>query len=127
MRLLLDTQLVLWWEADSPRLPDGLKELVDEADAVFFSRASLWEIAIKASMGKLRLDIEKFAANIEASGFLWLDIRNAHLLTVARMPMFDDHRDPFDRLLVAQSRTEPLLFITADQRLARYGDMVKVI
>jgi PIN domain nuclease of toxin-antitoxin system len=124
---LLDTQLVLWWEAGSPRLPASLRGLVDEADSVYFSRASLWEIAIKQSMGKLRLDIERFAANVEAGGFLWLDIQNAHLLNVAGMPMFDDHKDPFDRLLVAQSRTEPLLFITADQRLARYGETVKVI
>ena len=127
MRLLLDTQLVLWWEAGSPKVLGGLKELVDEADAVFFSRASLWEIALKASMGKLRLNVEKFAANIEAGGFLWLDIRNTHLFTVATMPILDDHKDPFDRLLVAQSRTEPLLLITADKGLARYGDIVKVI
>ncbi len=127
MRLLLDTHLVLWWEAGSTRLPVPLRSMVDQADAVFVSRASLWEIAVKVSIGKLRLDIEKFAANIEKHGFEWLDIRNAHLIAVAALPLLDDHKDPFDRLLIAQSRTEPLQFLTSDRRLARYGQMVTVL
>lgn len=127
MRLLLDTQLVLWWEAGSSKLPAGLLDLVDAADSVYFSRASLWEIAIKASLGKLRLDIERFVENIEKSGFQWMDIRNIHLLATTRLPLFDDHRDPFDRLLVAQCKSEPLILITVDKRLARYGELVRVI
>jgi PIN domain nuclease of toxin-antitoxin system len=118
---------VLWWEAGSPKLPLEAKSQVDQADAVFVSRASLWEIAIKVSIGKLKLDIEKFAHNVEKTGFEWLDIRNAHLITVAALPLLDDHKDPFDRLLVAQSQSEPLLLLTADQRLAPYGDMVRVL
>ncbi len=127
MRLLLDTHLVLWWEADNPRLPTALPALVDEADTVYVSRASLWEVVIKHSLGRLELDLEKFTANIEAHGFRWLDITNVHLLTVAALPLFDDHKDPFDRLLVAQSRSEPLVFLTADRKLGRYGDTVKVL
>jgi PIN domain nuclease of toxin-antitoxin system len=127
MRLLLDTHLVLWWEAGSPNLPAGLVKLIEEADAVYISRASLWEIVIKVSIGKLRLDVEQFAKNIEKHGFQWLDIRNAHLLAVTTLPLFDDHKDPFDRLLIAQSSSEPLLFLTVDKRLARYGEMVKVL
>lgn len=127
MRLLLDTHLVLWWEAGSPRLPHEAKSLVDQADVVFVSRASLWEVAIKVSIGKLRLDIEKFGASIGTTGFEWLDIRHAHLITVAALPLFDDHKDPFDRLLVAQGQSEPLIFLTADQKLARYGEMVRVL
>jgi PIN domain nuclease of toxin-antitoxin system len=127
VRLLLDTHLVLWWEAGSPKLPLEATSLVEQADAVFVSRASLWEVAIKASIGKLRLDIEKFANNIDKTGFEWLDIKNAHILAVATLPLFDDHKDPFDRLLVAQSQSEPLLLLTADQRLARYGKMVRVL
>jgi PIN domain nuclease of toxin-antitoxin system len=113
LRLLLDTHLVLWWEAGSAKLPVPLKSLVDQADAVFISRASLWEIAVKVSIGKLRLDIEKFAGNIEKHGFEWLDIRNTHLIAVAALPLLDDHKDPFDRLLVAQSRSGPLLLLTS--------------
>ena len=127
MRLLLDTHLVLWWQAGSPRLPRKVISLVDQADVVFFSRASLWEIAIKVSIGKLRLDIDEFAASVEKTGFEWLDIRHAHLISVANLPLFDDHKDPFDHLLVAQSQCEPLLFLTADQKLARYGETVQVV
>ena len=127
MRLLLDTHLVLWWQANSPKLPIDLGSLVDQADVVFVSRASLWEIAIKVSIGKLRLNVEKFAGNIENHGFEWLDIRNLHLITVTNLPLFDDHNDPFDRLLVAQRHCEPLLLLTADKRLARYGEMVRVL
>lgn len=127
MRLLLDTHLVLWWEMGNPRLPVELRTLVDDADIVFVSRASLWESAIKVSIGKLRLNIEKFAENIKKHGFEWLDIKNAHLLAVAKLPLLEDHRDPFDRLLVAQSYAEPLLFVTVDKRLARYGEIVKIL
>jgi PIN domain nuclease of toxin-antitoxin system len=127
VRLLLDTQLVLWWEMGSSSLPAELTEFVDEAEAVFISRASLWEIAIKVSIGKLRLNVKKFAENIDKHGFDWLDITNAHLFTVAKLAVFEDHRDSFDRLLVAQSRSEPLLLLTADNRLARYGETVKVL
>ena len=128
MKLLLDTHMVLWWEANHPRLPKEVLLLVrNEADAVFVSRASLWEISIKLSMGRLELDLAQFARNIEKGGFEWLDIKNEHLLAVAALPAFDDHRDPFDRLLVAQSLTEPLLLLTADAALARYGSTIRVV
>lgn len=128
MKLLLDTHLVLWWEANHPRLPKEVLQLVrNEADAVFVSRASLWEISIKMSMGRLKLDLAQFTRNIEKGGFDWLDIKNEHLLAVATLPTFDDHRDPFDRLLVAQSQTEPLVLLTADTALARYGSTVRVV
>lgn len=128
MKLLLDTHLALWWEANHPRLPKEVVQLVrNEAEAVFVSRASLWEIAIKLSMGRLKLDLPLFTRNIEKGGFEWLDIKNEHLLAVAALPAFDDHRDPFDRLLVAQSQTEPLLLLTADAALARYGSTVRII
>lgn len=128
MKLLLDTHLVIWWEASHPRLPKNILKLVrSEAEAVFVSRASLWEIAIKMSMGRLQMDIAQFIRNIEKGGFEWLDIKNEHLLAVAALPTFDDHRDPFDRLLVAQSQTEPLVLLTADISLARYGATVRVV
>ena len=128
MKLLLDTHMVLWWEANHPRLPKEVLRLVrNEADAVFVSRASLWEISIKLSMGRLKLDLALFTRNIEKGGFEWLDIKNEHLLAVAALPALDDHRDLFDRLLVAQSLTEPLLLLTADAALARYGSTVRVV
>lgn len=128
MKVLLDTHLLIWWEAKHPRLPATLIKWVrNEAEAVFVSRASLWEIAIKVSTGRLKMDIAKFTDNIEKHGFVWLDIKNEHLLAVATLPVFDDHRDPFDRLLIAQSQTEPLVLLTADSKLARYGSTVRVV
>ncbi|MBE7422681.1 MAG: hypothetical protein EFKGCFLK_00892 [Rhodocyclaceae bacterium] len=128
MRLLLDTHLVLWWEANHPRLSADAKKLIRaEAESVFVSRASLWEIAIKIANGRLRLDVAKFVRSVEKHGFEWLDIRNEHILAVASLPTFEDHRDPFDRMLVAQSLTEPLLLLTADSALARYGAAVRVV
>jgi PIN domain nuclease of toxin-antitoxin system len=127
MRVLLDTHLLIWWEANHPRLPKAIMQLVrDEAEVVFISRASLWELAIKISIGRLKLDIAKFADNVEKHGFTWLDIKSEHLLAVSALPVFEDHRDPFDRLLVAQSQTEPLVLLTADSKLARYGATVRV-
>jgi PIN domain nuclease of toxin-antitoxin system len=128
MRLLLDTHLILWWEAGHPSLPRLARELIENnAQAVFVSRASFWEMVIKVSIGRLRMDLKKFANNIEAQGFQWLDITNTHLLAVAELPVFADHKDPFDRLLVAQSLTEPLMLLTADAKLARYAATVRVV
>ena len=127
MRLLLDTHLLIWWEANHPRLPATVTQMCNDAEAVYISRASLWEMAIKVSIGRLKMDIAKFANNVESHGFVWLDIKNEHLLAVAALPVIDDHRDPFDRLLVAQSQAEPLLLLTADAKLARYGSTVRVV
>ena len=127
MRVLLDTRLFIWWGANHPRLPKAVTQLVcDEAEVGFNSGASLWEIAIKISIGRLKLDIAKFSDNVEKHGFTWLDIKNEQLHAVSGLPVFDDHRDPFDRLLVAQSQTEPLVLLTADSKLARYGATVRV-
>ncbi len=128
MRLLLDTHLVLWWEANHPRLSADVKRLIrTEAESVFISRASLWEIAIKVATGRLKVDIAKLVRSVEKHGFEWLDIRNEHILAVSSLPNFEDHRDPFDRMLVAQSLTEPLQLLTADSFLARYGATVRVV
>jgi len=128
MRLLLDTHLAVWWLIRGQRVPPEARELVENAtDPVAISRASLWEMAIKISTGKLEINLPRFVKMAEISGFEWLDIKNEHLLSVAALPLFDDHRDPFDRLLVAQSRTEPLLLLTSDAKLARYGSTVRVV
>jgi PIN domain nuclease of toxin-antitoxin system len=114
-RLLLDTHLVLWWLSDDPRLPAPLVVQAQAPEAeVLVSQASLWAMAIKVSIGRLQ-------------GFRWLPIRNSHLLAVAELACDGDHRDPFDRLLVCQSRTEPMLLLTADRQLARYGTSVTVV
>lgn len=101
--------------------------MLEQAEAVFVSRASLWEMAIKISLKRLRVDLAQFIQSVEMQGFEWLDIRNEHLFAVSSLPVFDDHKDPFDRLLVAQSLTEPLILLSCDEKLARYGTTVRVI
>lgn len=128
MRLLLDTHLILWWQGMRDKVPVMAQELIqDTQDPVYVSRASLWEMAIKVGQGKLQLDLRRFCERIQADGFSWLPIENAHLLALATLPQFDDHKDPFDRLLVAQSLSEPLILLTADSKLARYGVTVKLV
>ena len=92
-----------------------------------FSRVSLWEMSIKQSLGRLTVDLPLFCAVVSEEGFVWLDIRQEHLLVVAVLPSFEDRRDLFDRLLIAQSLTEPLIFLTADNALLRYGSIVQVV
>ena len=127
-RLLLDTHLVLWWLNGDPRLPQPVVERVQAAEAeVFVSQASLWEMAIKVSIGRLRVDLPELERQVPLQGFRWLPIRTTHLLAVAELESDGDHRDPFDRLLVCQSRTEPMLLLTADRQLRRYGATVIVL
>ena len=126
-RLLLDTHLVLWWLDGDPRLPQGVLERVRARNAqVFVSQASLWEMAIKWSLGRLQVDLAELERQVPRQCFQWLPIRNSHLLAVADLERDGQHRDPFDRLLVCQSRVEPLLLLSCDDKLRRYGPTVVV-
>lgn len=127
MKLLLDTHFAFWWQTGSPRVTEEVRNVVETADEVFVSSVSLWELTIKAGLGKIRIELSDFAEQVESMGFAWLRIENVHILKLAVLPTFDDHRDPFDRLLVAQSMSEPLILLTADGKLARYGSTVRVI
>jgi PIN domain nuclease of toxin-antitoxin system len=124
-RLLLDTHLVLWWLNGDPRLPQPVMERVQAEQAeVFVSQASLWEMAIKASIGRLQVDLPELERQVPLQGFRWLPISNAHLLAVGDLETDGVHRDPFDRLLVCQSRVEPMLLLTVDTQLRSYGATV---
>jgi PIN domain nuclease of toxin-antitoxin system len=126
-RLLLDTHLVLWWLNGDPRLPQPVMERVQaEQVEVFVSQASLWEMAIKASIGRLQVDLPELERQVPLQGFRWLPISNAHLLAVGDLETDGVHRDPFDRLLVCQSRVEPMLLLTVDTQLRSYGATVIV-
>lgn len=127
MRVLLDTQLIVWWQIAPERITPAVAALVQGAEAVFVSRASLWELAIKSGMGRIQLDLEVFCRQLEQDGIQWLAIAQDHLLQVAKLPVFEDHKDPFDRLLVAQSLAEPLILLSADAKLARYGSTVRIV
>jgi PIN domain nuclease of toxin-antitoxin system len=127
VRLLLDTQIAIWWQISAKSISHEALTLVQEAEEVFISRASLWEMAIKCAMGKLHIDLPRFAQQSESAGFNWLDINNQHILHLAELPLHDDHKDPFDRLLISQSLSEPMIFVTTDKKLARYGQSVRLV
>jgi PIN domain nuclease of toxin-antitoxin system len=100
---------------------------MDGAATAFISEASLWALAIKLSLGRLHVDLAAFRDQCVVDGFQWLPVSAAHSLQVAALPYPSAHRDPFDRMLVAQSRTEPLLLVTPDPALAVYGETIRVV
>jgi PIN domain nuclease of toxin-antitoxin system len=125
MRLLLDTHVYLWYVADSPKLSRTARMTIATADEIFVSAASIWEVTIKAGLGKVKADLSMLVEGIEASGFSELPVTAAHAAAVAQLRPL--HRDPFDRLLVAQAIFEPLRLLTADPVLVEYSDLVELV
>ena len=118
-RLLLDTHVVLWALDDHPKLSlKARSAITDPANEVFVSAASIWEIAIKRSLGKLQAP-DSITSWVEASGFLELAVTSFHAEQAGGLPFH--HRDPFDRMLVAQAQAEGLIIVTADQHIRLYG------
>ncbi|MBD8525384.1 type II toxin-antitoxin system VapC family toxin [Pseudomarimonas arenosa] len=122
MRLLLDTHVALWAIADSKRLSKAARSMMTEADEVYVSAASVWEVAIKRTLGKIDLDAQTFASAVRDSGFMSLAISDKHAAGVQALPLH--HADPFDRLLAAQAIAEPLRLLTADPQLEPYSELV---
>jgi PIN domain nuclease of toxin-antitoxin system len=122
VRLLLDTHAFLWWIGDDPRLSRRAAALIaDGANEVHVSAASAWEIVVKKGLGRVDIPepIDRFlVAQLETNAFLPLPIHVRHALGLAALP--DVHRDPFDRILVAQAVAEDLCLVTGDRMLARY-------
>lgn len=119
MNLLLDTHVLLWWLAVDKRLRRQAEEAIrDPQNTVFLSMASVWEIAIKKGIGKLDApsDLEE---RLRINEFLPLQVTFQHADVVATLPLL--HRDPFDRMLVAQAMSESLTIVTRDSRFAQYG------
>ena len=128
MRLLLDTHLLLWAAAGSKRLPREARTLLEDGrNDVYYSAASIWEIAIKSSLGRrdFRLDLAALLEALPDIGLAELPVTAAHAAGVTRLPPI--HRDPFDRLLIAQSIAEPLTLLTNDAILERYRVGVRVV
>jgi PIN domain nuclease of toxin-antitoxin system len=124
LRLLLDTHVLLWCLAEPARLPADFRRSLDTAE-VFVSAASIWEIAIKRAIGKIDVSADMVLDAVEPSGFRHLAINGAHAAAVARLPVL--HKDPFDRILVAQALVEPLHLVTHDAALLAYGDLVQLV
>jgi PIN domain nuclease of toxin-antitoxin system len=116
-RLLLDTHVVLWWLTDDPTLSDALKETIDEEVDVFVSAVTVWEVAIKQQLGKITAPAD-LPETIRDSELRNLPVTSDHAVTAGRLPLL--HRDPFDRMLVAQAVTEGLTLVTRDKALHAY-------
>lgn len=126
MSVLLDTHLLLWSAFQPARLPLRAREVIEGGErALWFSAASIWEVAIKRSLDRpdFRVDPGVLRAGLLANGYRELPIEGRHCLTLAALPAH--HADPFDRMLVAQAISEGMVLMTADDKVARYGGPVE--
>ena len=116
---LLDTHVLLWVFDDNPTISSNAREAMNQADIIYASHTSVWEIVIKKALGKLEVTDDLEQALIK-TGVRQLPITLAHILAVEDLPV-EKHKDPFDRLLVAQAKVEGLTLITRDVHLGNYG------
>jgi PIN domain nuclease of toxin-antitoxin system len=121
---LLDTNILIWAVAGSKRLSREARREIERAEVIFVSSASLWEISIKISLGKLEISDDELLQCLEAMGVEPLPITWEHARAVRQLPLH--HRDPFDRMLIAQAISEPLVLLTHDEALLAYGDLIRV-
>jgi len=128
MRLLLDSNVLMWALAEPHRLSVKIRaDLEDRGNEILFSAASVWEIAIKAAAkpGSVPLDAQEVFAFALETGFKELPVRAAVARHVANLPLL--HRDPFDRILVAQAMAEPAILLTSDAKLQAYSELVRLV
>jgi PIN domain nuclease of toxin-antitoxin system len=125
MRLLLDTQVFLWWLADSRKLGKAARERIEAADEVYVSAASIVECEAKVAAGLLEADTDEVAKGIRGSGFLELPVRVPAAASAASLKRVPE-ADFFDRLLVAQAMSEPLRLLTTNAALKDYSELVEV-
>lgn len=125
MNILLDTHIALWAITDSPRLPSKARELIESPrSSVWISAASIWEIAIKHSLGRGDMPVSGSEAlrYFRDSGYAFLAIEPEHAAAIEDLPQH--HTDPFDRILVSQALVEPMRLITSDSMVVRYSDTI---
>lgn len=128
MRILLDTHIILWAVTDSPKLPEAAREMIqNERNRIYFSSASIWEVAIKRSMSPAQMPVSSrdLLRYVEQSGYEELPVSAEHAVAVEALPPI--LKDPFDRILAAQAGSEPMRLLTHDQLLSTYGDPVFLV
>ena len=120
---LLDTHVIIWLATNAP-MSDKANSLVDSGAPLYFSVASLWEMTIKKSTGRadFTVDIPAFRSDAIAAGYLELNIETGHAVAVGSLAAI--HRDPFDRMLIAQATVEGMRLLTVDSEIIKYGDPV---
>jgi len=120
MKYLLDTHAVLWcFNFQGNRLSEKARELIiDPENEIYVSSASLWEVAIKVSLGKLDLSFDKLLVELKKSGFQIIQIESSYLRKLLDLPQI--HKDPFDRLIITTAQTEKMTVVTADENVHKY-------
>lgn len=119
MNYLLDTHAFIWWLEDSKKLSEPARNIISDADnRIFISHASQWEIAIKVAIDRLVFPVERLDAIVEENGLELLTLTTQHIMQTTKLPMH--HRDPFDRLLIAQAQLDSLILLSKDQWFDRY-------
>lgn len=125
MNILLDTHLLIWAVSSPDKLSVEAKRLISGAARIYVSAASIWEMGIKIRLGKLAVDLDRLLRQLQEMGVEELPVRWEHSRLVGELPLY--HRDPFDRLLVAQAISEPLILLTRDAVLPKYHDVVRLV
>jgi len=121
MKILLDTHLILWAAGSPDDLSEDARRMIeDESNELFFSAASIWEITIKANLQKIdfKIDVRVLRRNLLDNGYIELPIKSAHAVAIQSLPPL--HKDPFDRILVAQATEEGITLLTSDAMVAQY-------
>ena len=130
-KYLLDTHCLLWFQGNEARIPARIMDIIqDNANAILFSQVSLYEIAIKQAIGKLpdfQSDIDEVYHQALRDKFTFLTIQNHHLYSYRRVPLFEEHRDPFDRLILATAYEENAVILSADKNFKLYKGFVEVL
>lgn len=130
-KYLLDTQILIWALEDNPKLKPQLRTLIeDPGNEIFFSQLSLIEISIKLKIGKLpdfTVDLETITRQLLADDFIQLPIKNEHIFAYYFIPLLENHRDPFDRLLLATAFSEDIPILTGDEKFLLFQPLVQII
>lgn len=131
MKYLLDTQIIIWAAGEHEKIKDAVKSIIsDSSNEIYFSQFSLIEISIKLKLGKLPdfiVDIDNFEQQLIKDGFSPMPINTQHLKSYPKIPLFDEHRDPFDRFLLATAFEEKIPIISAVEKFELYKEIVSVI
>jgi PIN domain nuclease of toxin-antitoxin system len=128
MRILPDTHILMWVAIDSAKLPGAARQmLIDQNNQIYFTALTIWEIAIKTALGKKGFDTDAatFRRALVANGYIELPITSEHAIAVSALPPL--HKDPFDRILIAQATVEGITLITSDRQLAKYPGPIRKV
>ena len=131
MDILIDTQILIWSFDNNSPLSDTYKKLLeDTSNKIFVSQISLMELSIKKNINKLPKfipDIEEIIQQIAVTGFEVLQLKDVHIVAYQYLPVFNEHRDPFDRFLIATAQAENLTIMTSDRKFDLYNSLIKII